>query len=103
MAHLLNGQLKKYATWRQYFDIIIVGGRKPRFFTDRDPFFEIAPVEGSEQLLGEMQGDKFERSHVYQGGNIEAFERMVNAQGEEILYVGDHIFGDILRSKKDSK
>lgn len=103
MSFLLDGQLKEYASWRQYFDIVIVGGKKPRFFTDHDPFLEVAPVEGQEQVLGEMTGDRFERGHVYQGGNIVDFERMVHAQGEEILYVGDHIFGDILRSKKDSR
>lgn len=97
------GRLKEYATWRQYFDIVCVGGRKPRFFTERDPFLEVAPVPGEEQVIGEVQAERFERGKVYQGGNIEAFERMAQAQGEEILYVGDHIFGDILRSKKDSR
>jgi hypothetical protein len=103
MTYLLGGQQKEYASWRQYFDAVIVGGRKPRFFTDRDPFLEVAPVEGQEQVLGEVNAERFERGRVYQGGNIEAFERMAQAQGEEILYVGDHIFGDILRSKKDSR
>lgn len=103
MSFLLDGQLKEYATWRQYFDIVIVGGKKPRFFTDHDPFLEVAPIEGQEQVIGELEGDRFERGRVYQGGNIQDFERMVHVQGEEILYVGDHIFGDILRSKKDSR
>lgn len=26
--------------------------------------------------------------------------QMIGAQGKDVLYVGDHIFGDILRSKK---
>ncbi|OGQ18696.1 MAG: hypothetical protein A2138_09510 [Deltaproteobacteria bacterium RBG_16_71_12] len=103
MTYLLGGQLREYASWRQYFDAVIVGGRKPRFFTERDPFLEIAPAEGTEQVIGEVTSERFERGRVYQGGNIEAFERMAAAQGEEILYVGDHIFGDILRSKKDSR
>lgn len=97
------GRLKEYASWRQYFDIVCVGGKKPRFFTDRDPFLEVAPVPGEEQVIGEVTAERFERGRVYQGGNIEAFERMAQAAGEEILYVGDHIFGDILRSKKDSR
>jgi HAD superfamily 5'-nucleotidase-like hydrolase len=111
MSHVLsppnanNGGagLKEYASWRQYFDVIIVAGRKPRFFTDREPFLEVLPEETSEQVIGEAAGDRFERNKVYQGGNIEAFERMAQATGEEILYVGDHIFGDILKSRKDSR
>jgi HAD superfamily 5'-nucleotidase-like hydrolase len=103
MSFLLDGRLKEYASWRQYFDVVVVGARKPRFFTDRDPFLEVAPIEGTEQVLGEITTDKLDRSKVYQGGNIEQFERMTGATGEEILYVGDHIFGDILKSRKDSR
>ncbi len=103
MSFLLDGRLKEYQSWRQYFDVVVVGGKKPRFFTDREPFLEIAPVEGEEQVIGEVTGERFERGHVYQAGNIEAFERMAQAGGEEVLYVGDHIFGDILRSRKESR
>jgi uncharacterized membrane protein YccC len=39
---------------------------------------------------------------VYENGNLKDFERFINAQGDRVLYVGDHIYGDILRSKKDS-
>jgi hypothetical protein len=35
-------------------------------------------------------------------GNIHDFERMVGAEGDRVLYVGDHIYGDVLRAKKDS-
>jgi hypothetical protein len=33
-------------------------------------------------------------------GNSEDFCEMIGAVGEDVLYVGDHIFGDILKSKK---
>ena len=103
MAFLLDGRLKEYASWRQFFDVVICGGKKPAFFTERRPFLEVAAVRGSEQTLGEVDAERFERSRVYQGGNIADFERMAAAKGEEILYVGDHIFGDIVRSRKDSR
>jgi HAD superfamily 5'-nucleotidase-like hydrolase len=103
MSFLLDGRLKEYATWRQYFDVVIVGGKKPSFFTDRKPFLEVAPIRGVEQTVGEVDADRFERGRVYQGGNIADFERMAQAKGEEILYVGDHIFGDIVRSRRDSR
>ncbi|MBX3227655.1 MAG: HAD-IG family 5'-nucleotidase [Labilithrix sp.] len=45
---------------------------------------------------------KLERGKVYEGGNLQDFERALGVTGDEILYVGDHIYGDILRSKKDS-
>ena len=103
MSFLLDGRLKEYASWRQYFDVVIVGGKKPRFFTERDAFLEVAAAPDQEQVVGEVVADRFDRNRIYQGGNIEAFERMAQAQGEEVLYVGDHIFGDILRSRKESR
>jgi HAD superfamily 5'-nucleotidase-like hydrolase len=103
MSFLLDGQLKEYATWRQYFDVVITGGKKPAFFTERRPFLEVMAKKGVEQTIGEVDADRFERQRVYQGGNIADFERMAQARGEEILYVGDHIFGDIVRSRRDSR
>ena len=40
-------------------------------------------------------------SGFYQGGNATQFTRDLNLLGDEILYIGDHIYGDILRLKKD--
>ena len=39
---------------------------------------------------------------IYQGGNLIDFETFAAVRGDRVLYVGDHIYGDILRSKKDS-
>ena len=33
-------------------------------------------------------------------GNCDVFTQMIGAKGKDVLYVGDHIFGDILKSKK---
>jgi len=103
MTHLLDGRMKEYATWRSYFDVVICGGKKPNFFTDRRPFLEVLAQKGVEQTLGEIDAERFDRTRVYQAGNIADFERMVSCKGEEILYVGDHIFGDIVRSRRDSR
>jgi 5'-nucleotidase len=43
-----------------------------------------------------------ERGKVYEGGNLHDLEAGLAATGDSILYVGDHIYGDILRSKKES-
>jgi HAD superfamily 5'-nucleotidase-like hydrolase len=43
-----------------------------------------------------------ERGNIYEGGNLHDFERALGVTGDRILYVGDHIYGDILRSKKES-
>jgi hypothetical protein len=37
---------------------------------------------------------------VYEGGCSSLFTQGINVDGEDILYIGDHIYGDILRVKK---
>jgi 5'-nucleotidase len=101
MRFLLDGKLPAYSSWRSYFDIVIVGGAKPAFFTDRNPFVEIEPVSG--RALGEVTArSALHRGRVYQGGNLFAFEQKTGIRGDHVLYVGDHIYGDILRAKKSS-
>jgi len=100
MSYLLNGVLTEYPTWRNYFDFVVVGASKPAFFSESRPFLEldVSTPEGS--AVGEATS--LERWKVYQGGNLVDFERMTGFSGEHVLYVGDHIYGDILKSKKTS-
>jgi HAD superfamily 5'-nucleotidase-like hydrolase len=97
MSYLLDGAIAASPSWRDYFDIVIVGGEKPGFFTGRKPFVKIEPESGG-VVMGEVL--ELARDGIYQGGNILDFERMTGAMGEKVLYIGDHIYGDILRLKK---
>jgi 5'-nucleotidase len=38
---------------------------------------------------------------VYSGGNCEVFSKLIGSHGKDVLYVGDHIHGDIIKSKKE--
>jgi HAD superfamily 5'-nucleotidase-like hydrolase len=98
MRYVLDAKLPAYTSWRSYFDIIIVGGTKPAFFTDHRPFLELDPATG--KVMGEAKG--LYRGHVYEGGNLGDFETRTGIRGDHVLYVGDHIYGDILRAKKSS-
>lgn len=42
------------------------------------------------------------KNTIYQHGNIRDFERLCRVNGDEILYIGDHIYGDIVRTKKET-
>ena len=33
-------------------------------------------------------------------GSCEVLSKMIGAKGKDVLYAGDHIFGDVLKSKK---
>jgi hypothetical protein len=98
MSYLLDGERKAYPSWRNYFDIVIVGGAKPAFFNELRPFVQIDPATNQPITNGEIK--HLSRDKVYQGGNVVAFEQMTGIRGEQVLYIGDHIYGDILRLRK---
>ncbi|WP_242393405.1 HAD-IG family 5'-nucleotidase [Anaeromyxobacter oryzisoli] len=97
MSFVLDGVLAEYPSWRNYFDAVITGAAKPAFFSERRPLLALGPHG---EPLGEATS--LERDRWYEGGNLPAFERLMGIGGDRVLYVGDHIYGDILRSKKSS-
>lgn len=98
MSYLLDGERKAYPSWRNYFDIVMVGGAKPAFFNELRPFIQIDPTSGAQISNGEIK--HLSRDKVYQAGNVVAFEQMTGIRGDQVLYIGDHIYGDILRLRK---
>ncbi len=96
MTYLLGGAMTEYPTWRNFFDVVIVAATKPIFFTEKRPLLE----RDGETLR--PASAPLERGKIYEGGNLQDLERALGVTGDEILYVGDHIYGDILRSKKES-
>ena len=98
MSYLLNDALAEYDSWRDYFDVIIAGAHKPGFFTEQRPFFEVndATLEPGEQATA------FKRGVIYQHGNLQDFVTYSGLFPDRTVYVGDHIYGDILRSRKTS-
>jgi HAD superfamily 5'-nucleotidase-like hydrolase len=83
-------------TWRDLFDLAIVGARKPDFFSSRSPAFRVVDDQG---LLREQRGP-LETGSVYVGGNAALVEASLGLNGEQFLYVGDHIFSDVKMSKQ---
>jgi HAD superfamily 5'-nucleotidase-like hydrolase len=100
MSYLLDGVLAAYPSWRNYFDVVIVSAAKPAFFTEDHPFIEVDATDG--RLLERMADGPFVRGRIYSGGNVREFEERARARGNEVLYIGDHIYGDMLRSRKSS-
>jgi HAD superfamily 5'-nucleotidase-like hydrolase len=85
LGHMLNGQDEARPHWTDYFDLVVVSSRKPVFFLETP---EPKALEG--------------RPRCFSGGHTAWLEAMLGAQGEQVLYVGDHIYGDVLRSKKNA-
>jgi HAD superfamily 5'-nucleotidase-like hydrolase len=92
----VNPFLKDHKNWLELFDIVITGAQKPRFFQNETPFLRIDPETGN--MTNEFRDLK---SGVFQGGNALKITNSLGISGEDILYLGDHIYGDIVRLKKD--
>ncbi|MBX3181233.1 MAG: HAD-IG family 5'-nucleotidase [Polyangiaceae bacterium] len=95
MSYLLDGASAEYPSWRHFFDVVVVSAEKPRWFREGRPLKRLSAAK-------EARNGQAERCQIYEGGSLHQFERLVRAIGPRVLYVGDHIYGDILRSKKES-
>lgn len=94
MEYAFDRFLPDGMTWRSLFDVVIVSARKPSFFTTKSPLYEVANEEG---LLRET--DRVRAGAVHVGGSAVQLESHLGLSGDEILYVGDHMFGDVHVSK----
>lgn len=91
MSYTFDRFMPPGKTWRDLFDIVIVAANKPSFFSTRFPFLEVANEEG---LLKPVIGPLI-KGKSYYGGSATMVEQFLGLSGDEILYVGDHIFGDV--------
>jgi 5'-nucleotidase len=97
MEYTLDRYLTPPMKWRDLFDVVIVVARKPDFFTARNPIYEVVTEDG---LVRPMRGDLRGGALAYLGGSAEKIEKFLGCSGDEILYVGDHMFGDVQLSNK---
>ncbi|EXB75646.1 hypothetical protein L484_026123 [Morus notabilis] len=94
MQHSFNRFLPNDMGWRDLFDIVIVSARKPEFFQMSHPMYEVVTGEGLMRPCFKAQ-----TGGLYSGGSAQMVENYLNIHGDEILYVGDHIYTDVSQSK----
>jgi HAD superfamily 5'-nucleotidase-like hydrolase len=70
--------------WSRYFDFVLVDAAKPNFFKGAAPFQEISQV-------AQVGGTRF-----FRAGNAAAFQELLRVDGAQVLYMGDHIYDDII-------
>jgi len=95
MDYLFDEGPSEYPSWRNYFEVVITAARKPLFFSGQEPLMQVV----GDELV---PADRIERGKVYAGGHVALLEQHIDAAGDRVLYVGDHIYGDVLRAKKES-
>ena len=108
----VSDERQKKNEWLEMFDLVVVGSCKPAYMLD--PYlnlFRVRMEDGSLlntdglyeiEALGENGATKFlQKGKTFQGGNWLHLQAMLEIEaGEEILYVGDHLYSDVLRSKR---
>lgn len=96
-------------TWLELFDLVVVGSCKPAFMLD--PYlnlFRVNPQDGSLrntdgvfEIHATSAREFLASGKTFQGGNWLHLQAMLETpSGDEILYVGDHLYSDVLRSKR---
>jgi HAD superfamily 5'-nucleotidase-like hydrolase len=89
MDHLMEGPA---GAWEDLFDLVICSAGKPEYFLARG---RGRPVPADVHATMPNR-----RGCCFTGGDAFFLERRLGCRGDEILYFGDHTYGDILRSKK---
>ena len=95
MEFAFDPYLKDHQSWRELFEVVITFAMKPRFFTGSFPFLKVDPKTG---LMENYEGSV--ATGIYQGGNSNQLQNDLGIEGEDFLYLGDHIFGDVVSIKK---
>lgn len=96
MSYAFDRFLPGDMTWKDLFEVTIVEARKPDFFTSRNPVFKV--VDEAQGFL-EPSYRGIPSRGVYLGGHAAMVESCLGLSGDQILYVGDHIFSDVNVSK----
>ena len=98
--------------WTEYFDVILVAGNKPGFLVDDRgalPLFRVDTSTVPENLINveiipqqPQHVETFLREgKIFQGGNAQFLHKLLSlTSGDRLLYVGDHVYSDVLRSKR---
>lgn len=110
MNHICGNSVQEDRTleWLDLFDLVIVGACKPSFL--EDPNLSLFRVHPSDGRLSNMDNALFDppavslaAGKVFQGGNHEHLHHLLGKEvvaGPQIMYVGDHMFSDVIRGKR---
>ena len=99
LTYAFDPHLPGDMTWQDLFDLAIVGARKPAFFDEQAPAFEVVGEDDRGRAVLRSASGMLEEGRAYVGGNAALIEASLGLRGSEILYVGDHVFADVKASK----
>ena len=103
--------------WTKLFDVIVTASAKPAYLLDKSlPLYRVMPdtcerksshgyllenTDGLYEISRETPESFLEKGNVFQGGSSQHLTMLLGSPSPtSILYVGDHLYSDVLRSKK---
>ena len=105
LIHGVDGSKNPKLKWKSLFDVVVVGARKPAFLLD--DYLNMFHVDEDGSLRNIEDKDSINMDTLvlgdstFQGGCWADLHNMMEiSSGDRILYVGDHVYSDILRSKR---
>ncbi|KAI7828340.1 5' nucleotidase family-domain-containing protein [Kickxella alabastrina] len=81
--------------WRDVFDVVIVGARKPSWYMSHRPFRLVPTGRGGTSVKPWALVDHFEDGQVYSGGNLMSFTSITGYSDRNVMYFGDHLYSDL--------
>jgi len=86
-------------SWISFFDLVIVDACKPRFFSSGTP---LQYVDTSTSTLFPVSSTSIppQGPLIYSGGDHTTITAMLKATGSDVIYVGDHLYADVIKCRK---
>ncbi|KAJ8953241.1 hypothetical protein NQ318_015821 [Aromia moschata] len=79
--------------WKEYFDVLIVQARKPRFFTDVSRPIRVFDEQSGTHIWDRVT--KLEKGVIYYEGTVKQLQELTGWRGHQVLYFGDHPYSDL--------
>ncbi|XP_032590023.1 5'-nucleotidase domain-containing protein 3 isoform X2 [Drosophila grimshawi] len=79
--------------WRDFFDVVIVQARKPKFFTDESRPIRLYDEKTKSHLWDRVF--KLEKGKIYYEGSVRQLQELKGWRGHSVLYFGDHPYSDL--------
>jgi HAD superfamily 5'-nucleotidase-like hydrolase len=81
--------------WMTLFSVVIAEADKPGFFSSRNPFRQLDLSKQTPGALQWAQVTSLRPGAAYSKGNVADLMQLTGWKGNEVLYIGDHVFADL--------
>lgn len=79
--------------WREFFDVVIVSARKPKFFTEMSRPIRVFDKNANTHIWDKVTN--LEKGVIYYEGTVKQLQDLTGWYGQQVLYFGDHPYSDL--------